>query len=104
MQTPGSAGRSATPGPSAVRSNGVRKRRPGNLKGGGAMLGWKRLAAPSAVMLALMIAWFEADGSDPAAGRQDAERPAIHNMVVVGEKTVYLSHLPMFQDPKGLKQ
>lgn len=48
----------------------------------------------------------DADGIlDPvavAAGttlRGDA--PATHNMLVVGEKTVYLSHLPMFQEPGG---
>jgi hypothetical protein len=28
-----------------------------------------------------------------------ADRPNTHNMLVVGEKVVYLSHLPMFQEP-----
>ena len=32
-----------------------------------------------------------------AAGRA-TDRPATHNMLVVGEDTVYLSHLPMFQE------
>jgi hypothetical protein len=32
-----------------------------------------------------------------AAEHHPADRPATHNMLVVGEETVYLSHLPMFQ-------
>jgi hypothetical protein len=24
-----------------------------------------------------------------------------HNMMIVGEKAIFLSHLPMFDDPKG---
>ena len=38
-----------------------------------------------------------------AAQQHPADRPATHNMLVIGEKTVYLSHLPMFQDPEDLK-
>jgi hypothetical protein len=30
--------------------------------------------------------------------KPSSDRPATHNMLVVGERTVYLSHLPMFQE------
>lgn len=30
--------------------------------------------------------------------KSSGDRPATHNMLVVGERTVYLSHLPMFQE------
>jgi hypothetical protein len=30
--------------------------------------------------------------------KPSGDRPATHNMLVVGERTVYLSHLPMFQE------
>lgn len=33
-----------------------------------------------------------------AASAHSADGPDTHNMLVVGEKTVYLSHLPMFQE------
>jgi hypothetical protein len=52
-----------------------------------------------AVIPALVLLWAETDGAGFAAGRDHAEHPATHNMVVIGERTVYLSHLPMFQDP-----
>jgi hypothetical protein len=39
-----------------------------------------------------------------AAEQQLVDRPATHNMLVVGEKTVYLSHLPMFQEVDGQGQ
>lgn len=46
--------------------------------------------AVTAAVLALGVAWVAA----PAA---PSDRPTTHNMLVVGEKTAYLSHLPMFQ-------
>jgi hypothetical protein len=36
--------------------------------------------------------------ADSAAMQRPADGPATHNMVVLGEKTIYLSHLPMFQE------
>jgi hypothetical protein len=44
----------------------------------------------TAVAVVLAVFW--------AAEQQAADPPAIHNMLVVGEETVYLSHLPMFQE------
>ena len=48
---------------------------------------------------AILIAW----ASLPIAHSQPrpADRPAIHGMLIVGEKAVYLSHLPMFQESPG---
>jgi hypothetical protein len=37
--------------------------------------------------------------ADSAAMQRPADGPATHNMVVLREKTTYLSHLPMFQEP-----
>jgi hypothetical protein len=61
-----------------------------------------RIIAVFAVMLAPGL--FLARSSD--AQPRPEEPTAIHNMLVIGERTVYLSHLPMFQmpqDPKDLK-
>ena len=30
--------------------------------------------------------------------KPSGDHPATHNMLVIGEQTVYLSHLPMFQE------
>lgn len=35
---------------------------------------------------------------------QPPDGPAIHGMLIAGEKTVYLSHLPMFQESRGSVQ
>lgn len=43
-----------------------------------------------------------AAGFVPAAGRS-ADPPATHGMLVIGEDSVYLMHLPMFQNPEALK-
>jgi hypothetical protein len=51
-----------------------------------------------AVTLALVLFWATTNEAAFAA-----DRPATHNMLLIGEKTVYLSHLPMFQDPRDLK-
>jgi hypothetical protein len=51
--------------------------------------------------VALIWAGFRGDarGSKAlAAPHQHADDVATHNMLVVGEKTVFLSHLPMFKD------
>jgi hypothetical protein len=44
----------------------------------------------TAVAVVLAVFW--------ATEQQAADPPATHNMLVVGEETVYLSHLPMFQE------
>lgn len=55
----------------------------------------KWILAAFAVMLALSLFWAQSS----AAQQPPKEPKATHNMLVVGERTVYLSHLPMFQDP-----
>ena len=53
---------------------------------------------PLAVSTAVLgLAISGAGGS--AAAQQAADHPATHNMLMIGEETVYLSHLPMFQEP-----
>jgi hypothetical protein len=49
-----------------------------------------------AVALALGLA--EKRSTACAAEPHPADHPATHNMLIVGEETVYLSHLPMFQE------
>src|SRR5947207_4670425 len=58
-----------------------------------------RIIAVFAVMLAPGLFWARSSGAQP----RPADPEATHNMLLIGEKTVYLSHLPMFQDPKDLK-
>ena len=52
----------------------------------------------TAIVVALAVFWAGKRGTVCAAERQAADPPATHNMLVVGEETVYLSHLPMFQE------
>jgi hypothetical protein len=47
---------------------------------------------------ALALLWAVSQKTGFAAGQHAADHPATHNMLVVGEKAVYLSHLPMFQE------
>jgi hypothetical protein len=47
---------------------------------------------PAAMAVALALCW----GGPPGMAHA-ADEAATHNMLVVGEETVYLSHLPMFQ-------
>src|SRR5258706_11976854 len=66
-----------------------------------AMRNKTRIIAAFAVMLAPGLFWARSSDAQPRP-----EEPAIHNMLVIGERTVYLSHLPIFQrpqDPKDLK-
>jgi hypothetical protein len=56
----------------------------------------KWILAAFAVMLALGLFW----ARSTAAEQPPKEPKATHNMLVIGERTVYLSHLPMFQDPE----
>ena len=51
--------------------------------------------AACAVALALCVA---ESGTASAAEQRSADFPATHNMLIVGNDTVYLSHLPMFQE------
>src|SRR5262245_30824800 len=52
----------------------------------------------STTAVALTLLWSGKRGIAYAAEQPAADRPATHNMLVVGEETVYLSHLPMFQE------
>jgi len=51
---------------------------------------------PIAVVLTLFSVGLR--GTACASEQHSADDPATHNMLVVGEKTVYLYHLPMFQE------
>jgi hypothetical protein len=48
--------------------------------------------------VALALFWAGKPGTACAAEQHRPDHPATHNMLVVGEETVYLSHLPMFQE------
>ncbi len=48
------------------------------------------------VVLAVSLARAQVSGS--AAEQHPVDHPATHNMLVVGEEAIYLSHLPMFQE------
>src|SRR5262245_15169488 len=52
----------------------------------------------AAMAVALALFWAGERGVVCAAEQHSADQPATHNMLVVGEQTVYLSHLPMFQE------
>src|SRR5262245_14753518 len=52
----------------------------------------------TAVAIALALYWAGERGTACAAEQHPADQPATHNMLVVGEEIVYLSHLPMFQE------
>ena len=55
----------------------------------------------STTAIALVLLWAGNRGTACAAEQHPADPPATHNMLVVGEETVYLSHLPMFQEKGG---
>jgi len=55
----------------------------------------------STTAIALVLLWAGKRGTACAAEQHPADPPATHNMLVVGEETVYLSHLPMFQEKGG---
>jgi hypothetical protein len=55
----------------------------------------KRILAAFAVMLVPGLFWARSTAAQPPP----KEPKATHNMLVIGERTVYLSHLPMFQNP-----
>jgi hypothetical protein len=52
----------------------------------------------TAVAVALTLLWAGKRETASAAERQATDPPTTHNMLVLGEETVYLSHLPMFQE------
>jgi hypothetical protein len=54
--------------------------------------------ATTAVAFVLALFWAGERGTARAAEQHPADPPATHNMLVIGEETVYLSHLPMFQE------
>src|SRR5262245_17878432 len=49
------------------------------------------------LVLALVILWGVGQEITSAA-EHTPDKPATHNMLVVGERALYLSHLPMFQE------
>jgi len=49
------------------------------------------------LLLVIALTW-AGDRQISSAAEHSADGPAIHNMLVVGEKTVFLSHFPMFQE------
>jgi hypothetical protein len=51
----------------------------------------------TAMAVALALCWAGTRGTARAAEPHAPDPPTTHNMLVVGEETVYLSHLPMFQ-------
>ena len=59
------------------------------------------IIAAFAVTLALGLFWARSTAAQQHPANPDV---ATHNMVVIGERTVYLSHLPMFQDLEALKK
>jgi hypothetical protein len=52
----------------------------------------------TAIAVALVLCCAGQRGTAYAAEQPPTDRPTTHNMLVVGEETVYLSHLPMFQE------
>jgi hypothetical protein len=50
------------------------------------------------LLLVLALSWAADQQISFAAEPHSADGPATHNMLVVGERAVYLSHLPMFQE------
>src|SRR5262245_47070731 len=52
----------------------------------------------TAIAVALALCWAGKRGIAYAAEQHPTDHPATHNMLVVGQETVYLSHLPMFQE------
>ena len=55
-----------------------------------------RIIAVFAMMLAPGLFWARSTVAQP----RPEDPKATHNMLLIGERTVYLSHLPMFQDPE----
>jgi hypothetical protein len=51
----------------------------------------------TAMAVALALSWAGKRETAYAAEPHPADHPATHNMLMAGEETVYLSHLPMFQ-------
>jgi hypothetical protein len=62
----------------------------------------KHYIAAFAVILSLLLLCIRPHGAGSAQHHTDD--PTTHNMVVIGESTVYISHLAMFQDPEDLKK
>jgi hypothetical protein len=52
----------------------------------------------TAMAVAIALCWAGTHGTAHAEEPHAADPPTTHNMLVVGEETVYLSHLPMFQE------
>lgn len=52
----------------------------------------------AAIAASALTTFWAATHAAPPASAQPKDAPAIHNMLLVGEEAVYLSHLPMFQE------
>lgn len=57
------------------------------------------MAASAAALVLVLVG--EAGNDLYAAAQHPADPAATHNMLIFGEETVYLSHLPMFQEKGG---
>jgi hypothetical protein len=58
-----------------------------------------RAAAAALLMLACAACGGGASSSDSTAHHGPGDRPAVHGMLLFGERRVYLSHLPLFHAP-----
>src|SRR6185295_5024594 len=59
----------------------------------------RRFIAVLAMMLAPGLFW----ARSTVAQQRPEDPKAIQNMLLIGQEKVYLSHLPMFQDPEDSK-
>ena len=57
-----------------------------------------RVAAIAMLLVGTALATSSARAQKPSSHSPADDRPNTHNMLVVGERTVFLSHLPMFDD------
>lgn len=56
------------------------------------------LLSITVVFFVVMLSWIPVQKTSSIMNDPPLEPIATHNMLVIGEKTVYLSHLPMFQE------
>jgi hypothetical protein len=52
----------------------------------------------SSHLLTLLLITASSAAAQQKSGSEESDPPATHNMLVIGEKTVFLCHLPMFDD------
>ncbi len=56
------------------------------------------LAGTAVLLTVFVLSWIPVKSTSVIIKRFPPDPVATHNMLVIGEKTVYLSHLPMFQE------